>query len=185
MQMLMIDNHDSFVYNIRQYYESVGVHTRIVSNDSVTVRDVKDADLIVISPGPGNPENTEDTGKIEEMSDLTDKKVLGICFGHQFLGMILGSRIRKSGKPMHGEIDRIRHYGGSLYEGVPDEFKAVRYHSLVIEPADSIIIDAVSVSDHEIMGFHSSLGALYGVQYHPESFYTRQGKVILKNFLRA
>lgn len=185
MRMLIIDNHDSFVYNIRQFYDSLQLKTTLVSSDQVTRSHVVGSDVIVISPGPGSPDDLEDRGNVCEIPEILEKKVLGICFGHQLLGMYLGSRIRKGRRIMHGEIDIIRHYRNQLYAGVPPEFKAVRYHSLVIDLNDEIVIDSVSLTDNEIMGFHSKHGQIFGLQFHPESYYTRYGRKIMENFVRS
>lgn len=185
MKMLIIDNHDSFVYNIKQFYDSLRIKTTLVSNDLVTRSEITRSDTIVISPGPGNPMQLEDRGNVGDFPEILEKKVLGICFGHQLLGMYLGTRVRRGNKIMHGEIDSIRHFVNPLYSGVPFEFKAVRYHSLVIDPNEEIIVDAISTTDREVMGFHSAHGQIFGLQFHPESFYTRHGRRIMENFVRT
>ena len=138
----------------------------------------------MISPGPGNPEIQSDRGEtVEFLENSQPRKVLGICFGHQLLGFYLGSRIKLAGKVHHGYVDTIRHTGGKLYRNVPAEFKAIRYHSLVIEEEPSIVVDAVSSSDGSVMGFHSEDGRMYGIQFHPESYYSEHGLSVLENFL--
>ncbi len=185
MQVLIIDNYDSFVYNIKQLIEKLGHSASLVVNDRITEADLRDADRVIISPGPGNPSYEEDRGATDKMLRLGEKKVLGICFGHQLLGMMLGCNIRVADRIMHGEIDRIRHASSPIYRGVPETFEAVRYHSLVIEQNDRVIVDATSLTDGSIMGFHTPDMMVFGIQFHPESFYTKSGETILKNFLEA
>ena len=185
MQVLIIDNYDSFVYNIKQVIEKLGHSVSLVANDRITEADLRVADRVIISPGPGNPSYGGDRGATDKMLRLGEKKVLGICFGHQLLGMMLGCNIRVADRIMHGEIDRIRHASSPIYRGVPETFEAVRYHSLVIEQNDRVIVDATSISDGSIMGFHTPDMMVYGIQFHPESFYTKSGETILKNFLEA
>ncbi|MCL4451780.1 MAG: aminodeoxychorismate/anthranilate synthase component II [Candidatus Thermoplasmatota archaeon] len=185
MQVLIIDNYDSFVFNIKQAVEKLGHSARLVENDRVTTSDIHEADRIIISPGPGNPLLEGDRGLTDRVLKLGEHKVLGICFGHQLLGMMLGCNIRIADRIMHGEIDHIKHETSPLYSGIPDVFEAVRYHSLVIDPCERVIVDAVSLSDGSIMGFHTPDMNVFGIQYHPESFYTREGEAIIRNFLEA
>ncbi|MGC8515263.1 MAG: anthranilate synthase component II [Thermoplasmata archaeon] len=185
MQVLIIDNYDSFVYNIKQVIEKLGHSALLVANDRITKSDLMDADSVIISPGPGNPLYEGDRGETDKILRLGERKVLGICFGHQLLGMMLGCNIRVADRIMHGEIDRIRHASSPIYRGIPETFEAVRYHSLVIEQNDRVIVDATSLSDGSVMGFHTPDMMVYGIQYHPESFYTKSGETILRNFLEA
>lgn len=185
MQVLIIDNYDSFVYNIKQAIEKLGHSVRVIENDRLTDSDLRGAERVIVSPGPGNPLNEKDRGLTDRVLRIGESKVLGICFGHQLLGMMLGCKIRIASQIRHGEIDRIRHEASPLYLGIPETFDAVRYHSLVIEANDRIIVDALSLSDGSIMGFHTPDMMVFGIQYHPESFYTPSGEKILENFLEA
>ena len=146
MKVLIIDNYDSFVYNIKQAVEVIGHKAEIIENDMVSVDDVKDADAIIISPGPGNPKYTRDRGSTPDVLILGTKRVLGICFGHQLLATMLGCNVRRAESIKHGEIDTIRHFSSPLYRDVPEEFRAVRYHSLVIDPSASFTSSTLTMS---------------------------------------
>lgn len=183
-KILIIDNYDSFVYNIYQYISSPEIHVDIKTNDNLAGTELYDG--YIISPGPGNPKNSEDRGGLYEFIDRNkEAKFLGVCFGNQILGYYLGSDITLSKRLMHGQPDTISHGDSPLYRDVPEKFTAIRYHSLVLEPGSNIIVDAVSETDGEIMGFHSKDGRFFGVQYHPESYYSEYGKQIFKNFVDA
>lgn len=184
MNVLIIDNYDSFVYNIAQIVKKLGHNVEIISNDELSDTDNGKYQRFIISPGPGNPMRKSDRGYLLEfLSRHRNSRILGICFGHQVIAMFLGGRIRLGEKIRHGEIDLIRHYNFDLYRGIPETFSAVRYHSLVSEKSDGMIIDSVSLSDGTIMGFHSADGSMWGVQFHPESYYSEFGEKLLQNFL--
>ena len=183
MKVLIIDNYDSFVYNIKQAVEALGHSVEMKENDRVKGIDVNEADAIIISPGPGNPKYTRDRGSTTEVLELGRKRVLGICFGHQLLATMLGCNVRRAESIKHGEIDTIRHFSSPLYRDVPEEFSAVRYHSLVIDPSASIIVDSIAKSDNSIMGFHTADNKTFGIQFHPESHFTEYGDRIIRNFL--
>lgn len=185
MRVLIINNYDSFVYNIVQAIEKTGASVDVVENDRISdIKDLSCYDAAIISPGPGNPVNSHDRGEIFRFIDrFAGKKILGICFGHQVLAYYLGSRIRRSGSVMHGEVDEITHDGSPLYRDVPSTFKSTRYHSLEIVPGDMVVVDSRSASDGAVMGFHSRDGNMFGIQFHPESFYSEHGETILQNFL--
>ncbi len=185
MNILLIDNYDSFVYNIAQILLKSGNRVTTVENDALTSKHAESCDRVIVSPGPGNPENPGDRGNTVDILSESDKKVLGICFGHQLIGMLLGCRIRRAEKLMHGEIDRIRHHKTPLYAGVPEVFEAVRYHSLIVEPSERVIVDSLSTSDSTVMGLHSDDGRFWGIQFHPESHYTQYGEKIIANFLEV
>ncbi|MEM0140128.1 MAG: aminodeoxychorismate/anthranilate synthase component II [Ferroplasma sp.] len=183
-KILIIDNYDSFVYNIYQYLGTFNIDTDMRANDKLN--DIGEYDGYIISPGPGNPKNIDDRGSLFEFIDNhKSSKFLGICFGNQLLGYYLGSDIAISKRLMHGELDTIKHTNSLIYRNIPEEFTAIRYHSLVITENKNIIVDAYSKSDGEIMGFHSMDNRIFGVQYHPESYYSSYGKSILKNFVDA
>ncbi len=181
-KILIIDNYDSFVYNIYQYISSPDVHVDIRANDNL--RGLGPYDGYIISPGPGNPKNSRDRGELYEFIDRNRSgQFLGVCFGNQILGYYLGSDITLSKRLMHGQPDTIAHGNSPLYSGIPEKFTAIRYHSLVLEPGTGIVVDAISDTDGEVMGFHSKDGKFFGVQYHPESYYSEYGKRIFKNFV--
>ncbi len=184
MKVLMIDNYDSFVNNLVDYIRQEGAVVHVVPNDMLSSVDQDKYDAVVISPGPGNPMNPGDRGQILEFfSGLGNKKVLGICFGHQILAMMLGSRIHVSGKIYHGEVDRISNDGYGVFRDLPGRINVARYHSLVVEPSKKIIVDAVSETDGSVMAFHSAGGNITGIQFHPESYYSEFGHEIVRNFL--
>ncbi len=186
---LIIDNYDSFVYNIAQSVGELGTYPIVIRNDEITLSGVErmNPDRIIISPGPGSPDKKEDIGIVIDVIRNLGKKipVLGICLGHQAIGYAFGARIRRARKVFHGKVSNILHNSNaSLYFGIPSEFKATRYHSLVIDDVKSpLIIDALSKEDNEIMAIHHSDLRIYGVQFHPESIGTAVGQKIFYNFL--
>jgi len=183
-RILIIDNHDSFVYNIYQYVSNNNVQVDVKTNDDLS--NIEPYDGYIISPGPGNPKNIEDRGELYEFIDRNrSSKFLGVCFGNQILGYYLGSDITLSKRLMHGQPDTIIHRNSPLYTDIPEKFTAIRYHSLVLKESSNMIVDAVSESDGEIMGFHSKDGNFFGVQYHPESYYSEYGRRIFQNFVDA
>ncbi len=182
MKILLVNNYDSFVYNIVQVVRKLGFHVDIIENDRLD--NVDYYDRVILSPGPGNPSIPEYRGAVLEFLKAGNyEKVMGICFGHQTLGLYLGSKVRLSRSLMHGEIDTIDNSGDLLFSGVPRKLKAVRYHSLVIDSFPGISVDAVSERDGEIMAFHDRKERYFGVQFHPESFYTDDGERIIQNFM--
>ncbi|MHB1439636.1 MAG: anthranilate synthase component II [Cuniculiplasma sp.] len=186
MNLLLIDNYDSFVYNIEQLIGGLGFTPRVVKNDQLLGIRGEDFDGIIISPGPGSPSIEEDRGEVDNfLKTVGDSKVLGICFGHQFLAYRKGSTVEKMDRQFHGEIDTMVHGESPLYKNIPKEFTAIRYHSLAVRNPQGIIPDCFSRSDGSIMGFHTADLRNFGVQFHPESFYSSYGKEILKNFLEV
>ncbi|WP_084272621.1 aminodeoxychorismate/anthranilate synthase component II [Picrophilus oshimae] len=182
-KVLIIDNYDSFTYNIYQYISMLGYKADVFKNDDIKNDDY---DKIIISPGPGSPENPGDTGNLLYFIERhPEKKYLGICFGHQFLAYYLGSGLGISKRIMHGEIDEIKHYDSILYKNIPENFSVIRYHSIVVNKPKNIIVDAISNSTGEIMGFHNNDMSIFGVQFHPESYFSSYGIKILKNFMEA
>ena len=186
--VLIIDNYDSFVYNLVNVLAELGARSIVVRNDEISVRGVErlNPDRIIISPGPGSPLKPRDIGiSIEVVKRLGWRiPVLGVCLGHQAIGVAYGARVRRAKRIMHGKTDRVRHMGGKLYRGVPREFTAMRYHSLVIDDLPEVLrVEAVSATDGEIMGVRHVEHPVHGVQFHPESIGTPLGPRILKNFL--
>jgi anthranilate synthase component 2 len=187
MKLLMIDNYDSFTYNLVQYFNILGQDVKVVKNDEIKPEDIKDMDIdaIVISPGPCSPKEAGISVDVIKM--YKDKyPILGVCLGHQSIGYAFGANIVKAKRLMHGKTSMISHDNEGLYKGLPNPFKAVRYHSLVIDKStlsDEFIVDAVA-EDGDIMGIRHKALPIFGVQFHPESIVSEYGFDILKNFLQ-
>ena len=190
MKFLIIDNYDSFVYNIAQRLGELGVSSDVIRNDKITISQIKEKnyDAIVISPGPGTPEDKRYFGicksVILELGQETP--ILGVCLGHQGIIDCFGGKVTNAANIRHGKISQIKHYDDSLFKGVKNPFRATRYHSLVGEKTiipDSLKITAVAEDDGEIMGVSHKEFFIEGVQFHPESIMTDEGKKILKNFI--
>lgn len=185
--ILMIDNYDSFTYNLVQYLGELGQEVKVFRNDALTVRDIKKLNpaKIVISPGPGRP---EDAGiSCEVVRELAGKiPILGVCLGHQAIGYVFGGKIVGAKKLMHGKTSKIYHNKKDIFQGIPNPFLATRYHSLLVERKslpDCFEITA-QTKENEIMGLKHKEYPVWGVQFHPESILTKSGKQILDNFIR-
>ena len=185
--ILVIDNYDSFTYNLVQYLGELGADVRVMRNDAVTVDEVAASkpDRIVISPGPGRPEDAGVTlGVIERMGESTP--ILGVCLGHQAIGAVFGGEVVRASVPMHGKTSTIEHDGKGVFKGIPGPFIASRYHSLVVAepsmPAD-LEVTARTKEDGVVMGLRHRRLPIHGVQFHPESILTGEGKTILRNFI--
>ena len=185
MRVLVLDNYDSFTYNLVQYLGELGAEVLVRRNDEVTPEEVADLrpDRIVVSPGPCTPNeagiSVELIGKVARETPL-----LGVCLGHQSIGQAFGARIVR-GEPVHGKTSKILHDGAGVYEGLDQGFEATRYHSLVIEPGsvpDCLVVTS-RTPDGTIMGVRHRDYPVEGVQFHPESVLTRSGRDLLKNFL--
>lgn len=186
--VLIIDNYDSFVYNLVHVLAELGARSIVVRNDEITVKGVEriNPDRIIISPGPGTPLRRRDIGISVDVVRLLGWKipVLGVCLGHQAIGVAFGARVRRARKIMHGKISVVEHYGDKLFRGIPEKFTAMRYHSLVLDSVPSELkITARSLDDGEIMGIRHVEYPIHGVQFHPESIGTPYGPRLLKNFL--
>ncbi|MFN3803517.1 MAG: aminodeoxychorismate/anthranilate synthase component II [Pyrobaculum sp.] len=185
---LIIDNYDSFVFNIAHYVAELGSRPIVLRNDEVTTKIVERIrpDRIILSPGPGSPANPRDVGNSMDIVREFHERIpiLGVCLGHQIVGYVFGASIRRARAIKHGKTSQVRHYGGPLYTSVPEVFTAMRYHSLVVDnPPEELAVEAVSLDDGEIMGIRHREYRVYGVQFHPESVGTPHGKRIIKNFL--
>ena len=184
--ILVIDNYDSFTYNLVQYFGELGAELRVVRNDEATVDEVvnmKPAKLVV-SPGPCTP--TEAGISCAAIARLGPKiPTLGVCLGHQSIGQVYGGKVIRAGRLMHGKTSMIRHNGKGVFKGIPSPFEAIRYHSLLVERASlpSELEITADTDEGEIMGLRHKSHPVYGVQFHPESILTQNGKQILKNFL--
>jgi len=184
--LLMIDNYDSFTYNLVQYFGDLGERVTVCRNDEITIDDVRkiDPEKIVISPGPGRP----DSAGISKKLIQTYKGVypiLGVCLGHQCIAEVFGAKIIRAGRIMHGKVSKIMHNDKKMFKGLPNPFDATRYHSLIIDNdtlPPSFQITAQTDQD-EIMGISHKDYFIEGIQFHPESILTREGREILKNFL--
>ena len=184
--ILMIDNYDSFVYNLVQYFGELGEKVVVFRNDEITIEKIKKfaPERIVISPGPGRPENAGISCEVIEVFK-GKKPILGVCLGHQCIGYVFGGKIVNAKKLMHGKTSLIYHNGKDIYRGVKNPFIATRYHSLVVDKKtfpSSLQINAWT-DDGEIMGLRHKRYKIFGVQFHPESILTDEGKKLLKNFL--
>ncbi|HEX4348283.1 MAG TPA: aminodeoxychorismate/anthranilate synthase component II [Vicinamibacterales bacterium] len=187
--VVVIDNYDSFTYNLVQYLGELGARVTVMRNDAVSVDQVAAAkpDQIVISPGPGRPEDAGVTmDVIRRLGEHTP--VLGVCLGHQAIGAAFGGNVVRAPAPMHGKTSTIVHEGKSVFRGVENPFVASRYHSLIIEdkafPAD-LEVTARTEGDGIIMGVRHRRWPVHGVQFHPESILTVTGKQMLRNFLEG
>jgi anthranilate synthase/aminodeoxychorismate synthase-like glutamine amidotransferase len=185
--ILMIDNYDSFTYNLVQYLGELGAEVKVFRNDKITVSRIKKLKpkKIVISPGPGRP---EDAGvSCDVIRNFAGKiPILGVCLGHQCLGFVFGARIVGAKKLMHGKVSSIYHNKKTIFKGLPNPFEATRYHSLLVEKKslpECLEITAWT-KGAEIMGLKHRVYPLWGVQFHPESILTKAGKDILRNFLK-
>lgn len=191
MKVLMIDNYDSFTYNLVQYLGELGAAVEVVRNDQVSVDAVVEfnASHIMLSPGPGTPDQAGVTmAVIERLAGV--KPILGVCLGHQSIGQVYGGRIRHARRIMHGKTSAVRHRGVGVFAGIEDPFVATRYHSLVVERdslPDCLELTAWTEDGNgevdEIMGFRHREFAVEGVQFHPESILTEHGYALLQNFL--
>ncbi len=184
--ILLIDNYDSFTYNLVQYLGELGASCLVYRNDQIDLLSLSqiNCQYLVISPGPGQP---KDAGISQAAIKIFAGKVpiLGVCLGHQCLGEIYGGKIIRAQKLMHGKSSLIYHDGKTIYQGLPNPFSAIRYHSLVIdrETLPSSLEISAQTAEGEIMGVRHQEYFMEGVQFHPESIMTQEGKKILKNFL--
>jgi anthranilate synthase component II len=187
--LLLIDNYDSFTYNLLHYLCELGAKVDVARNDKITVADIlkKKPDGIVISPGPCNPDKA---GICLELVKKAAGKIpmLGVCLGHQAMAQAFGGKVVRAAKPMHGKVSKIYHNKTGLFEGIPSPFYATRYHSLVVERAslpESFEVTAeVQDKDKTIMAIAHKKFPLYGVQFHPESIASEYGHTLLGNFIK-
>lgn len=185
--MILIDNHDSFTYNIVQYVRELGISPLVIKNDEKTLDEIQKLkfESIIISPGPSNPDNAGISVPLIEKFHKT-KKILGICLGHQCIAQSFGCNIVKAENPVHGKVSEIFFNEGELlFRNVKQGFLATRYHSLTVDPLTlTDPLEAIAYTkDNIIMAIKHKKYSLYGVQFHPEAILTESGKLILKNFI--
>ncbi|NTW71615.1 MAG: aminodeoxychorismate/anthranilate synthase component II [Eubacteriaceae bacterium] len=183
--ILMIDNYDSFTYNLVQYIEAIGPEVKVVRNDEITIADIKKIrpDVIVISPGPGTPD--EAGISLEVIREFKDKvPILGICLGHQTIGQAFGGKVVTAKAPVHGKVHKVYHNSRGVFQGLPNPLKVTRYHSLILERAS--LPDCFEITcetaDGEIMGIRHKKYQVEGIQFHPEAILTEMGMELLRNF---
>jgi anthranilate synthase component 2 len=185
-KILVIDNYDSFTWNLVHYLEELGADTTVVRNDEMTVEEAlaSGADGVLLSPGPCTP---NEAGICVDLIRRApeDLPILGVCLGHQSIGQAFGGKVITAREIRHGKLSEIHQKGGVLFEGIPETYRVVRYHSLAVRPEDlpeDLVADAFT-DDGEIMALHHKTRPVYGVQFHPESILTEHGHALLKNWL--
>ena len=183
--IVVIDNYDSFTYNLVQYLGELGADPRVFRNDAVTLEELRalQPTHVVISPGPGEPEDGGISNDvIRELGPTTP--LLGVCLGHQCIGHVFGGKVHRAPRLMHGKTSAVYHKGRGVFYGVPSPFQATRYHSLIVEePLPDFLEITAFTSQGEVMGLVHKEYPITGVQFHPESILTEHGKRILQNFL--
>ena len=190
MKFLIIDNYDSFVYNLAQLLGEIGVDSDVIRNDKISLAQIneKNYDAIIISPGPGTPEDEKYFGVCSEViTELGPKTpILGVCLGHQGIIQCFGGKVVNAGNVRHGKTSPVKHHDSKIFQNVQNPFTATRYHSLVGDKTiipDALEVTAVAQDDGEIMGVSHKKYLIEGVQFHPESIMTKEGKKILQNFV--
>ncbi|MCS0496184.1 aminodeoxychorismate/anthranilate synthase component II [Ancylobacter sp. MQZ15Z-1] len=184
--ILLIDNYDSFVFNVARYLVELGAEVEVARNDALDLAaiEARQPDALVVSPGPCSP--NEAGISLEAVRALSGRlPILGICLGHQCIGQAFGGRVVRAKEPMHGRASQIRHHGSDVFAGLPSPFPAARYHSLAVELDEgSALVPTAWSEDGEIMGLAHREHPTYGVQFHPESVLTGPGYELLANFLK-
>ena len=187
--ILMIDNYDSFTYNVVQYCLELGADLKVIRNDELTVEEIKELnpEKIIISPGPATPDDAGVTLEvIKEFSNTTP--IFGICLGHQSIAQAFGAEVIRAKNMMHGKTSQVEiERETSIFKGLPQEFRATRYHSLTVNKEnipDEVVVTSYSKDDHEIMSLEIKDKNIYGVQFHPESIMSEHGYEMLDNFLK-
>jgi anthranilate synthase/aminodeoxychorismate synthase-like glutamine amidotransferase len=188
--VVVVDNYDSFTYNLVQYLGELGAQVKVLRNDAVTAGDIAACgpDRIVISPGPGRPEDAGVTmDVIRQLGKQTP--ILGVCLGHQAIGAVFGGSVVRAKVPMHGKTSMIEHDGRGIFTGIAEPFVASRYHSLIVAdeglPQELEVTARTKDGDRAIMGLRHRSWPVYGVQFHPESILTGEGHRMLRNFLEG
>ena len=191
MKFLIIDNYDSFVYNLAQRLGELGVTSDVVRNDQLTINQIKHGnyDAIIISPGPGTPDDERYFGICKEVIQELGPTmpILGVCLGHQGIISCFGGKVVNAENVRHGKTSQVKHYDDSMFNGIKNPFRATRYHSLVGDKTiipDSLKVTAIAEDDGEVMGVSHKEYLIEGVQFHPESILTDEGTKILGNFIK-
>ena len=186
--LVLIDNYDSFTYNLRHYLGELGARAEVLRNDAATADEVlaRSPRAIVISPGPCDPDRAGICLELVMRCAERAVPLLGVCLGHQAIGQAFGGRIERAPQPMHGKLDAISHDGNGIFAGLPSPFRATRYHSLAIAPGTlpACLEDNARASDRVVMGVRHRTLPIHGVQFHPESIASEHGHAVLRNFLR-
>lgn len=179
--MILIDNDDSFTYNLVHAFQVLGQSVEVVRSRTLSVKELfqKAPDLLVVGPGPGKP---RDAGISKAVIAESDIPLLGVCLGHQAIGEVFGAKVGRANQPMHGKLSLIHHKGEGIFKGLPSPFPATRYHSLVITELSSELEITAWTEEGEVMGVAHRSRPLYGVQFHPESITTQEGMRLLTNF---
>jgi anthranilate synthase/aminodeoxychorismate synthase-like glutamine amidotransferase len=184
--LLVIDNYDSFTYNLVQYFGELGANPVVHRNDQITVDEIRalKPSKLVISPGPGTPDQAGISNEVIRQFGPTTP-LLGVCLGHQCIGQVFGASIVRAERMMHGKTSPIDHDNQGVFAGLPQPFEATRYHSLLVKPdtVPEVLRVSARTAEGEIMGLRHREFPIHGVQFHPESILTREGKSLLKNFL--
>ncbi|WP_034341207.1 anthranilate synthase component II [Deinococcus misasensis] len=185
MEVLMVDNYDSFTFNLMRYFLELGVSVTVWRNDQFELADLHtlNPDAIVISPGPSHPRNA---GKSLEVIQHFHKSIpiLGVCLGHQCIAEVFGAEVRPSGAPVHGKTSRVTHDNTGLFENLPSPLRVTRYHSLIVQNLPEALVGNAWSEDGALMGLQHQQYPTYGVQFHPESAMTDRGHQLLDNFLK-
>ena len=182
--ILIIDNYDSFVFNVARYFEELGERVTVKRNDEITPLDVK-AKALVISPGPCTPREAGVSGDLVRQFS-GELPILGICLGHQVIGDVFGAKVIRAKRPLHGEASDIEHQGKGIFAGLPQNFVAGRYHSLIVDKVEGTPLRVTArAGNGEVMGLQHESHPTFGVQFHPESVLTEHGYDMLRNFLKV
>lgn len=184
MKILLLDNYDSFTYMLKDYIEQCGVVCHVKRNDEAGLMHAASLyDALVISPGPQTP--LEAGALMEVIAGYASKMpILGVCLGHQGLGMHFGAELKKAKRPKHGKVEKLQHTSHALFEGIPQQFEATRYHSLILDSLPPELEVIASSAEGEVMGIAHKFLPLWGIQFHPESCATQFGIHLIKNFLK-
>ena len=182
--ILIIDNYDSFTYNLYQQIESLGKKTVVFQHDKITLNQIEklNPESIIISPGPGRPNDSKISLKVVKKF-YTKYPILGVCLGHECIGQIFGSQIVHAKKIMHGKVSKIYHCGTNIFKNLKNPFKVARYHSLILNSVPKDFTLTAWTEDKEIMAIKHDKYPVFGVQFHPESFLTEEGKKLMYNFI--
>jgi anthranilate synthase component 2 len=185
IMILVIDNYDSFTWNLVHYLMELGAEVKVVRNDALTAREAiaSNAQAFLISPGPCTPNEAGISLDLVAACAEAHKPLLGVCLGHQAIGQHFGGKVVRGGL-MHGKTSPVSHDGTGLFEGLPSPFTATRYHSLIVEDAPDTLIVNATASDASVMGVRHATLPIHGVQFHPESIATEHGHALLANFMR-